>query len=296
METYEAKVAAAATGDREKGLELLEFIRREKLRAPDESVKVGRALISRGGLGDQAWTVYEQTLLAALDIHDLDLVDSCFLALKKKFPESSRVLRLEGMIMEAQGKYAQADALYKEILAKNPANMLVQKRQVALLRAQGRTEDAIVKLNAVLRCFQTDAAGWCELSDLYLSLGNYKHAAFCYEELILLNPLDAFNHTRLAELYVTIGGNDNLRAARKHFAHALELNGNNTRSLVGLVMCTTAIASTKSGRPDKEDRDLNSRLHQYAVAKLQGVYSELPTAALVNGVLQTTAATFEEQH
>jgi hypothetical protein len=35
---------------------------------------------------------------------------------------------------------------------------------------------------------------------LYLSLGNFKHAAFCYEELILLNPLDGFNHSRLAEV------------------------------------------------------------------------------------------------
>ncbi|KDO28497.1 hypothetical protein SPRG_06736 [Saprolegnia parasitica CBS 223.65] len=294
MDVYEAKLAAAAHGDREKGLELLEFVRKEKLRVPDVVVKVGQALVARGGLGDALWTIHEQVLIAALDLGAMDVVDSTFLALKNKFPDSSRVLRLEGMIFEAQGKYAQADALYKDILAKNPANMLVMKRQVSLLRAQGRTEDAITKLNALLRCFQTDAGAWCELSELYLSLGNYKHAAFCYEELILLNPLDALNHTRLAELYVTIGGLDNLRTARKHFAHALDLNAQSTRGLVGLVMCTSAIASTKTARPEKDDRELNARLHQFALQKLRGVYAELPTAAAVNAALTSTTAAFDE--
>ncbi|OQR90052.1 hypothetical protein THRCLA_09446 [Thraustotheca clavata] len=296
METYEAKLAAADSGDKIKNLELLEFIRREKLRVPDVCVKVGQELIARGGLGDALWTVYEQTLLAALDVNDENLADKCFLALKNKFPESSRVLRLEGMLMEAQGKYAQADALYKDILTKNPANMLVMKRQVALLKAQGRTEDAIAKLNEILRCFQTDASGWSELSELYLSIGNYKNAAFCYEELILLNPLDAFNHVRLAELYMTIGGQDNLRVARKHFAHALDLNGTNTRGYVGLAMCTMTIAVTKTGRPDKEDKELNARLHELAVNKLKKIYAENPTADIVNAALESTTTIMEEQH
>lgn len=41
---------------------------------------------------------------------------------------------------------------------------------------------------------------WLELAETYLSMGAYRYAAFCYEELILLNPMDAIFHSRLADV------------------------------------------------------------------------------------------------
>lgn len=43
------------------------------------------------------WNVFEQTFIAALDQNDKTLASWCLNALKKQFPESLRVKRLEGM-------------------------------------------------------------------------------------------------------------------------------------------------------------------------------------------------------
>ncbi|RHY07764.1 hypothetical protein DYB37_005893 [Aphanomyces astaci] len=274
MDLYTAKVEAAASGDRKSCVDLLEYVRKEKIRVPEISLKVGKKLIADGGLSsDVLYTVYEQTILAALDLNDLDVVSSFIPVLKSRFPDSSRVLRLELMVLEANGKYSQADAFYRDMLQKNPSNMLIVKRQVAILKAQGKIDEAIEQLNKLLKNFQTDAGAWSELADLYLTVGNYTKAAFCFEELILTNPLNAFFHERLAEIYITIGGYDNLKVARKHLAHSLELNDtNNARALMALVVCTSTLATLKT-KADKDDRELNQRLHQFALTKLKGSYN-----------------------
>jgi hypothetical protein len=41
---------------------------------------------------------------------------------------------------------------------------------------------------------------WTELGETYLSMGAYRYAAFCYEELVLLNPMDDISHSRLADV------------------------------------------------------------------------------------------------
>ncbi|KAF0717439.1 Aste57867_2292 [Aphanomyces stellatus] len=296
MDVFTKKLEAASTGDRESCLDLLEFMRKEKVRAPEVAMKVGQKLISGGGLSaDSLYTIYEQTFLAALDVNDTDVQDSCILALKKKFPDSSRVQRLELMLLEANGKFSQADAFYKDMLVKNPSNMLVVKRQVAIYKAQGKIDDAIGKLNELLKNFQTDAGSWVELADLYLSVGNYTKAAFCFEELILTNPLNAFYHERLAEVYMSIGGVDNLKIARKHLAHSLELNETG-RGLMALIMCTSSLAALKS-RQEKDDKELNQRLHQYAVTKLQAAYRAKASediASIADEVITATNEPFAE--
>lgn len=42
--------------------------------------------------------------------------------LDKQFPKSNRVRRLKGMLLEAQGKWGQADSLYREILVADPTD------------------------------------------------------------------------------------------------------------------------------------------------------------------------------
>ncbi len=49
------------------------------------------------------WALYEQLIIAALDIGKVDLADEYLSKLVTKFPDSIRVKRLEGMIMEFEG-------------------------------------------------------------------------------------------------------------------------------------------------------------------------------------------------
>lgn len=42
--------------------------------------------------------------------------------------------------------------------------------------------------------FQSDAAAWQELAELYLAISKYEAAAFCYEECLLTNPTNHIFH------------------------------------------------------------------------------------------------------
>jgi tetratricopeptide (TPR) repeat protein len=165
-------------------------------------------------------------------------------------------------LQEAQGEYDGAKKVYAEIIEVNSANSLVLKRQCAMLRAQGKIPEAIQALNKFIKSFQADASAvglfwrasnvpeglqlvphnvsvplqWHELADLYLSVGQYKYAAFCYEDLLLSDPMSYLLHCRLAEILYTIGGSENYLAARKYFSQSLHLKKNNPRALFGLEM------------------------------------------------------------
>ncbi|KAL4172951.1 hypothetical protein KRP22_008108 [Phytophthora ramorum] len=274
---FEQKLAAAeGSGARERCVELLQYVRREKLREPRAVARVGQLLVTKHswGLVDELWSVYEQTFVAALDLHDDELADTCLTALQRKFPGSSRVARLEGMRLEQRGEFVKALALYDELLESNPANMLVLKRKIAVLKAQKKTADVVAALNELLRSFGSDLAAWTELGETYLSMGAYRYAAFCYEEMVLLNPMDAISHSRLADIYSTVGGLDNLLTARKHYAHSIELNKKqNLRAYFGLLTCTKAITVQRGYRADQDDDGINERLQKFALDNILDVYA-----------------------
>lgn len=284
MSEFKRKLLTAKRNNKRTDLvDFLHYVRKEKIRAPHAVAGVGRELVAKHswGLGDDLWNVYEQTFIAALDLHDDELVETCLQALHAKFPRSSRVARLEGMLLEQRGEFAKALALYDELLEANPANALVLKRKIAVLKAQKKTMDVITALNEYLRTFGTDQAAWTELGETYLSLGAYRYTAFCYEELVLLNPMDAIAHSRLADVYSTIGGLDNLLTARKHYAHSIELNKKqNLRAVYALLVCTKAIATQRGYRAEQDDDGINERLQKFALEHIQDLYASQSSPAL----------------
>ncbi|CAH0476852.1 unnamed protein product [Peronospora belbahrii] len=282
--------AAENRHTRDACLEFLQYVRKEKIREPRAVVNVGKLLITthQWRLGDELWTVYEQMFMAALDVHMKELAETCLQALDKKFPGSSRVARFKGMQLEQRGEFRKALALYDELLQVNPVNTLVLKRKIAVLKAQKKTSDVVIALNEFLRRFGTDQAAWTELGETYLSMGTYRYATFCYEELVLLNPMDAIFHSRLADIYSTIGGLDNLLKARKHYAHSLELNKKqNLRACFALVTCTKAIALQRGYRADQDDDGLNERLQKFALDYIQDIYAVQSSSDLAE-IAETT--------
>ncbi|TYZ58052.1 hypothetical protein PybrP1_012705, partial [[Pythium] brassicae (nom. inval.)] len=187
---------------------------------------------------------------------------------------------------EQRGDYAQAEALYEDVLQENSANALVSKRRIAVLKAQKKTQEVILALNEFLRSYQTDQAA----VQTYLSIGAYRYGAFCYEELVLLNPMDAIFHSRLADIYTTLGGLDNLLMARKHYAHSLGINKHmNVRAYVGLLACTKAVAAHRSYKPDADDGGMNARVQQLALDYLTQHYASHAPAEIAAAA--TTAFT-----
>ncbi|GMY20971.1 ER membrane protein complex subunit 2 [Fagus crenata] len=245
--------------------EYLCLVRKLKLRRSDKVLKHGLSILNdpkkRSNLGSEEWTLYEQVAVAAMDCQNLDVAKDCIKALQKRFPESKRVGRLEGLLLEAKGSWAEAENAYSSLLEDNPLDQVIHKRRVAMAKAQGNVSLAIESLNKYLEIFMADNDAWRELAEIYVSLQMYKQAAFCYEELILSQPMIPLYHLAYADVLYTLGGLENLQTAKKYYASTIDLTGGkNTRALFGVCLCSSAIGQITKGRnkDDKESPELQS--------------------------------------
>lgn len=265
--------------------EYLCLVRKLKVRRSEKVFKHGLSILNdpgkRSALGPDEWTLYEQVAIAAMDCQRLDIAQNCTKVLLKKFPESKRVGKLEALLLEAKGLWEEAEKAYSSLLEDNPLDQVIHKRRVAMAKARGNLSLAIEFLNKYLELFMADNDAWRELAEIYLSLQMYKQAAFCYEELILSQPTVPLYHLAYADVLYTIGGVENLIAARKYYAATIDLTGGrNTRALFGICLCASAIAQLSKGR-NKEDRDTAApELQSLAAAALEKEYKQNAPAKL----------------
>ena len=241
--------------------------RDEPLRNSEEITELGECLILEHGnkLGDELWTIYEQVFLASIDCRKMDLATMCLRELKTQFPDSVRVQKLNAMRLEAFEKYDDAEEIYEKILESEPANAVVRKRLVAILKAQNKIPEAVKELNEYLKKFMGDQEAWTELAELYISQQEHKKAKFCMEELILVNPHNHLYNQRYAEILYTLGGNENMEKSRKYFAQALKLDNNNMRALFGFFMASGYLASSSKDAKTKKE---NSKFAAWAATKI----------------------------
>jgi len=266
--------------------DLLHYLRVNKQRRSDLIVKYGKPLLSNhaSGLGDEVWDVYEQVFIAALDCAEYTLAKEYLNKLKAKFVRSSRVQRLKGMLCEAQGNWADADAIYSKIIQDDPTDSITMKRQITVHKGRGDTKLAVALLKMYLEIWMADTEAWAELASLHISLQQYKEAAYCYEELILAAPQNFLLYLKYAEILYTLGGLENFKLARKYFAYSYELNDKtNVRALWGISACNLAIATAKGGKQYKEE---GQELTNLANRKLKEMYKQSDKSSIVQGVLQ----------
>jgi tetratricopeptide (TPR) repeat protein len=257
--------------------EYLSLVRKLKLRRSDKVLKYGLTILNdptkRSNLGNDEWTLREQVAIAAMDCQCIDIAKDSINMLQKKFPESKRVGRLEAMLLEAKGSWAEAEKAYSSLLEENPFDQIIHKRRVAMTKAQGNVSGAIEWLNKYLEIFMADHDAWRELAEIYVSLQMYKQAIFCYEELILSQPMIPLYHLAYADVLYTLGGLENLHTAKKYYAFTIELTGGkNTRALFGISLCTAAIALLTKGR-NKEEKE-SSELQSLASTALEKDYKQ----------------------
>eukprot|EP01089_Gocevia_fonbrunei_P017925 TRINITY_DN5968_c0_g1_i2.p1 TRINITY_DN5968_c0_g1~~TRINITY_DN5968_c0_g1_i2.p1 ORF type:complete len:186 (+),score=47.05 TRINITY_DN5968_c0_g1_i2:346-903(+) len=154
------------------------------------------------------------------------------------------------MFKEFQGDFSGAEDIYNKLLQEDPSDALTMKRRICIWKAQKKTRHrAVEELNDYLKIFMADVPAWQELGDLYLDEQQYKFAAYCYEELILAEPLNYHFHLKYAEILFTLG---DFKTAKKYYAHTLELNPGNVRALYGF--CLTC---KSSGRAKGKDEAFN---------------------------------------
>jgi tetratricopeptide (TPR) repeat protein len=219
------------------------------------------------------WQVLEQVCIAAMDLHDMEVVKDCLTQLDLKFPNSIRVRRLKAMAkLELRERFEDAIQVYDEMIKKDESNSLLYKRKIAILIAERRIPDAIRELTEYLKKFMNDQESWLELSDLYIQEQDYSKAAFCIEELILANPHNHLYHERYAEIQYTINTAESLELSRSYFAQALRLNQNNMRALYGLLLAANSVATLPKITSQKKKENL--RLANWASTQISKLYKE----------------------
>lgn len=141
----------------------------------------------------ETWTIHENLFLSTLRTGDEKAALDILHRLEARFGDhNERIITLRGIYNEATSK-TDADLqkvfdAYEKILKDDPTNMSIRKRRVAVLKALGRTQDAITAVAALLHNSPTDAEAWAEASELYASTGAWGQAIFCAEEVLLITP------------------------------------------------------------------------------------------------------------
>ncbi|KNG49028.1 tetratricopeptide repeat domain-containing protein [Stemphylium lycopersici] len=222
----------------------------------------------------ETWTVHENLFLSTLRTGDEKAALQILQRLESRFgDQNERIITLRGIYNEATSK-SDADLekvfdAYEKILRDDPTNMSIRKRRVAVLKALGRTNDAITAVTVLLQNSPTDAEAWAEASELYASTGAWGQAIFCAEEVLLITPNAWTAHAHIATLhYLSTASNNppnfsSFALALKHFCRSVELNDSYLRGYYGLKLLTSKLNSTLSDsasaptkRPSQDDDEV----------------------------------------
>ncbi|CAF0874562.1 unnamed protein product [Rotaria sp. Silwood1] len=243
-------------------VEKLRKYRDENYRSNDEIVEIWTQVLSQrnlSSLGDEKWLILEQVCKSALHCSKQLIARQCLEQLEKQFKTTSRrVATLNAMFYESIGEFERAEELYSTLLEDNETDAIVRKRQISLLKEQNQIREAISELNSYLELYQADQEAWSELCDLYLSEHDYTKAAFCAEELLLINPHNHLNHERYASIRYSQGDYDK---ARTYYFSALKINPINIRALYGIILTSTNLTiKTTSTNPKAQNSNESNNL------------------------------------
>lgn len=230
--------------------------RKNKIRRPDLMIKKGlAALKARGHSGVDKWTLLEALFLAAIDVGDASLARQCLGDLEKEFPDSVRVGVLRGRMLELEGKFTEALKWYDSLLKQQMHNIDVMRRLVCTHKQSGNTKLAVEHLHKILAVYQSDAGSWFELSEIHIAFGEYEEAAHCCEELVMLKPTSCVYHNRLADVYYSMGGEENLLLARKHYTMSLNYQAPeiNVHAVYGLRATSELLELEIKGKEGKSE-------------------------------------------
>ncbi|CAG0919511.1 unnamed protein product [Notodromas monacha] len=260
--------------------------REENVRCSDEVVRLWEEVLMKHSskLSSEKWLVLEQVFIAALDCGRYSLAEDCLNELRDQFPSSLRIKKLNGMRLEALDKTEQAIEVYQSIIRADDTNSSVRKRMIVV---SDSPFSAIPALTDYLQFAMGDQEAWLELCDRYIQIHEYGQAAFCLEEIILLNPHTHFYHQKYAEIRYTMGGIENLELARAYFCQAVKLKEDNVRGLYGILLTCGHLAGAPKTTPAKKKEC--SRLARWAGDRIKELYSgdtssdcpppEMPTAS-----------------
>lgn len=295
------------TMSRQQKLALLRDIQTQQQRCPALVLRLCTDLLkgNASSLGDDLYSIHEQSLIASLDCGNIDLALQHHAFLSAKFGKKSvRVRKLAGMIQEAAGRNDSAINTYTALLRDSLGDAFVVKRLSAMKKSVGDIAGAI----EILEDYQAytdeeqraltfhdlhpgDLSALRELAALHVRQWNLDRALFYTEEVMMLEPPLYLNHVRVAEVCYALGRLDHAAVA---YSHSLRLNdgANSARALYGLWLVTHELkkgAAAKRGAGAASDVQVSAEnatdLHAWATTKLRALYTGSPNAAALDLIL-----------
>ncbi|KAF1920111.1 hypothetical protein BDU57DRAFT_463733 [Ampelomyces quisqualis] len=254
----------------------------------------------------ESWTIHENLFYSALRTGDDTSARAVLERLEARFGEhNERIITLRGIYNEAAA-HADADLEkvfegYEKILKQDATNMSVRKRRVAVLKALGRTQDAITAVTVLLTNSPTDVEAWAEASELYASQGAWGQAIYCAEEVLLVMPNASSAHAHTATLHYLSTSSSTppslpaLSLALKHFCRAVELNDAYLRGYYGLKLVSSKLvpllADSTSTPPSKRGSGANQEDDEIPIPNIGTVkkLEEIATAKLGEIVRNATS-------
>ncbi|KAF8820387.1 tetratricopeptide repeat-containing protein, partial [Cardiosporidium cionae] len=185
--------------------------------------------------GAEYLSVLESVFLGAAMYNQQGWYAWSFKKLEEIYPRGSsqRIQRLLGIGAESHGKWENALAFYKNLLAKAADDSICRKRIVSIYIAQKKYDLAIELLNSHLEDFSADVEAWEGLGEIYISQCSLDRALFCYEEMILYQEKELTTFLTCAELHASLG---QLEYSRKYYCFCLVMDCECIRALWGLIL------------------------------------------------------------
>ena len=241
---------------------------------------------------EEGWAAREMLIKAYLDEGQIEKAVELVKELRNRFgSKSQRVSLLEGITLEAQGKWESAEKLYEDILNTNWNNLSVAKRLVALKRSKGDFAAASKQLNTLLTDNQADVELWLEMCDLQMTLGAFEQALYCAEEILVSNPHSYLSNCLYADLLLTCARSSSAEPlktkwtadSRSYYSQSLVLRGEQgySRAAWGLLLCVKAKKASGKEQAD----ELDEKLKVKAAGILRNIYSKSPMRDMVDPVI-----------
>ena len=131
----------------------------------------------------------------------------------------------QAIMLDRQGRFAEAAAVYRKVLATEPGNGEVLSRLGIVLARMGHTGDAVGALAAAVRSQPRNPAMQANLGNALSTLGRHADAVMCYERALALKPDLAAAHHGLGLALLRIG---RFEDAASSLGHAAELAPNDS--------------------------------------------------------------------
>jgi tetratricopeptide (TPR) repeat protein len=211
----------------------------------------------------ERYNILEQLLVAYLDVGKVEKAVSLLSQLETQF-RGSRMEILRARILEVQGNYEAAMAVYTKQLEIDPTHMGLSRRRAMAHVAKGDRTKAIEYLVQHVDTFAQDVDAWISLAKLYCQHGFYKQAVFCYEELMLLKPKDHVSMLHYAELVYGLG---QWETALQYYCSVVEIVPDCLMAWYGIHLTTRSLLAAKRG-----DMDRYQALHHLSKKQIQARY------------------------